>query len=500
MISIHPLILKDFYKTDHRSQYPKDTNLIYSNFTPRKSRVTGVDKMVVFGIQYLIKEYLQNQFSLGFFNLKKDEAIAPYRRRLDTSLGKNSINMDHVADLWDLGYLPLRIKALPEGSLVNMGIPIMTCENTHPDFAWVVNSLETLESTTIWGPCTSATTAFEYLKLFRKYAKSTNADLTFTAFQGHDFSARGMFGVEAGAMSGAGQLLSFFGTDTIYAIDFLENYYGANAENELIGTSVPATEHSVMCMEGMEGEFGIYQRLLTETYPTGIVSVVSDTYNLWNVVTNFLPKLKDIILARGPNGPLPGKLVLRPDSGDPSDILCGNNDADSDEPARKGLIAWLWDIFGGTIDKNGFKHLDPHIGAIYGDSITLPLAKEILQRLAEKKFATDCVVLGIGSYSFQYVTRDSFGTAMKATYAEVAGKSRNLFKDPITDNGKAAKKSAKGLLKVTYDAASKNYTLHQEVTREDEGKGELKLIFENGKLLIDQSLAQIRARIQSHLE
>jgi nicotinamide phosphoribosyltransferase len=274
-----------------------------------------------------------------------------------------------------------------------------------------------------------------YRRILQRYADETNPEMgDFVQWQGHDFSMRGMASVEAAAKSGAGHLLSFNGTDTVPSIQFLKRYYGATG---FVGGSVPATEHSVMCAGSQESEFDTFKRLITEVYPKGIVSIVSDTWDFWNVVQDFLPRLKPIILARE------GKVVIRPDSGDPVNILCGDPDAPVGSVQHLGLVEALWHIFGGTTTSKGFKVLDSHIGAIYGDSITLERQKKILERLHAKNFASTNVVLGIGSYTYQYTTRDTFGWAIKATYAETNGKPVNLFKAPKTDDG--TKFSAVGL-------------------------------------------------------
>ena len=493
MIPILPLLLKDFYKVDHLHQYPEGISLVYNNFTARMSRMAGMDRMMVFGIQYLIKEYLIRQMNEQFFRLPKDKAILPYKRTISNALKDPDLSFDHIEALWELGHLPLLIKALPEGSLVDLKVPFMTSVSTHPDFAWIVNMLETLESMCIWFPSTSATTAFHYRCMFEAFAKKTGAAKGFIPFQAHDFSARGMTSPESGCTSSAGHVLSFLGTDSIMAIPFLEYYYNADSDKELIGTSVYATEHAVMCMDGPEGEYALYRKLALKTYRDKIVSIVSDTYNLWRVVTEYLPKMKDELLQTK------GKLVIRPDSGDPVLILCGDPAAPAGTPQHKGLIELLWETFGGSVNSLGFKVLDPHIGAIYGDSITPERAHRILTILMEKKFSTGCVVLGIGSYTYQYVTRDNFGTACKATYAEVNGEARELFKDPITDGGKAAKKSAKGLLKVIQDPVTKRYQLLEQVTKEQEKEGCLIPVFANGELLVDHSLKEIRARVEGHV-
>jgi nicotinamide phosphoribosyltransferase len=486
-MNLQPLHLIDFYKADHRRQYPEGTTLVYSNLTPRKSRIGEVDEIVFFGLQYFIKEYLIRQWDELFFKKPKAEVVARYRRRMDTSLGTGAVTMEHVEALHDLGYLPLEIKALPEGSLVPLRVPMLTIRNTKPEFFWLTNYLETLMSCILWKPCTSATIARQYRKVFEKYADETVGNHDFVNWQGHDFSMRGMSGIEDAVMSGAGHLLSFTGTDTVPAIDFLEEYYGANCEAELIGGSVPATEHSVMCMGMEDGELGTFQRLITEIYPAGIVSIVSDTWDFWQVITSFLPQLKSEILARS------GKVVIRPDSGDPILIICGDPAAPAGSPEHKGAIECLWEVFGGVVTEKGYRLLDPHIGLIYGDSITPERQLAILERLKIKGFASFNVVLGIGSFTYEYVTRDTFGFAMKATYGEVNGVGRPIFKDPKTDDG--TKKSAKGLLKITEDSTGK-LSMQDETDWQGESEGLLGLVFQDGKLIREETLADIRERLQ----
>ncbi|MBL7919854.1 MAG: nicotinate phosphoribosyltransferase [Bacteroidia bacterium] len=491
-MKINPLMLIDFYKADHRRQYPEGTELVYSNFTPRKSRLAENDKLVFFGLQYFIKEYLVKQWNEGFFNVPKEKVMADYKRRMDNALGKDSIPVEHIAELHDLGYLPLIVKGLPEGTIVSPKIPVVTVYNTKPKFFWLTNYLESLMSAILWKPATSATTAFQYRKRFNEYARSTVSDnnIDFVYWQGHDFSFRGMSGIEDACMSAAGHLLSFYGTDTVPAIDFHEIYYNANADKELIGGSVPATEHSVMCMGTKDNEIATFDRLITKIYPGGIVSIVSDTWDFWKVITEFLPELKSKILARN------GKVVIRPDSGDPVKIIIGDKDAAPGSPEFKGAIECMWETFGGAITDKGFKLLDSHIGLIYGDSITLQRQKDILEGLKAKGFASFNVVLGIGSYTYEYVTRDTYGFAMKATYGEVNGEPRNIFKDPKTDDG--TKRSAKGLMQVT--EVNGELKMKDQCSWEEEKQGLLKTVFENGKVANEQSLTEIRNRINVALE
>ncbi|WP_343622770.1 nicotinate phosphoribosyltransferase [Flavobacterium lindanitolerans] len=481
---MNPLLLTDGYKVDHRRQYPEGTTLVYSNWTPRKSRIENVDEVVFFGLQYFIKKYIIEDFENSFFRQPKEEVVKKYARRINNYLGENQVGTKHIEDLHDLGYIPMVFKALPEGASVPVRVPMFTMYNTKPEFFWLTNYFETLLSAVIWLPCNSATIARQYRKVLDRFAKETSSVPEFVNWQAHDFSMRGMGGVEAAVTSAAGHLLSFTGTDTIPAIDFFEEYYNANSDKELIGGSVAATEHSVMCMGTTEGEFETFERLITKVYPKGIVSIVSDTWDLWKVLTDYLPRLKNNIVSRE------GKVVVRPDSGDPIHILCGNPYGKTEEE-RKGVIELLWDVFGGTINDKGYKELVPQIGAIYGDSITIERATKICEKLKEKGFASTNVVLGIGSFTYQYNTRDTFGFAMKATYGEVNGEGRAIFKDPITDDG--TKKSAKGLMKIELENGT--YKLIDQVSWDEEKKGELKEVFRDGKLLIDYSLAGIRKTI-----
>lgn len=591
-MNIQPIAQSDFYKVGHKPMYPQNMTKLYSNFTPRKSRINGINEVVVFGIQYFVKEYLIKQWNENFFGYPqrdvatKKRVLDRYTRLINNTLG-TAVELSHIEELWDLGYLPIEIKALPEGRMCPIGVPMFTITNTHPNFGWLVNFLETIISCTIWQSSTSATIAHQYRKLLNKYALETTGSTEGVQWQGHDFSMRGMSSLETACMSGAGHLLSFTGTDTIPAIEWLEKYYNADVEKELVGASIPATEHSVMCVGTKDNEIGTFKSLL-DKFPTGILSVVSDTWDLWVVCTKYLPELKEQILARD------GKLVIRPDSGDPVDIICGIGDkyknlskwykyqdspvnhpeffedilmdeVNEDTPhgeqgpeeweniyqingkyykakihnvqwnrydkqyyfidmyekakitveeveslsKQKGVIELLWDVFGGTINDKGYKVLNSHIGAIYGDSITLDRGEQICERLKAKGFASTNIVLGIGSYTYQYNTRDTFSFAVKATYCELSIEEtiasgsgfretfdgiecREIFKDPVTDDG--TKKSARGLLAVFQNDNDK-YELFQQVDWNTEKRGSLKTIFKDGELAKDFSLAEVRKNL-----
>ena len=432
------LTMIDGYKLDHRRQYPAKTEYVYSNWTPRGTRIPDIKEVVFVGLQYFLDKYLGEEFG-KFFAADVDEVCDAYERRVNSYLGPNSIGSEHIRELHALGYLPLEFKALPEGTATPLRVPMLTVENTHPDFAWLVNYLETIMSASLWLPMTSATLAKRMRQLFESYAEKTGSPMEFVDWQGHDFSMRGMGGFEAGQLSGMGHLTQFTGTDTIPAIEFVETYYKPASDDYLIGGSVAATEHSVMCAGGEDDEYETYKRIL-DLYPAGIVSVVSDTWDLWKVVTETVPALYNQIMERD------GKLVIRPDSGNPADILCGDPNAGIHQPAYKGVVELLWETFGGTITETGHKLLDSHIGVIYGDAINFDRATEILQRLEEKGFASANVVFGMGSYGYQYQTRDTFGFAMKATNVVIDGVEKPIFKDPVTDSG--TKKSLRGRVAV----------------------------------------------------
>lgn len=475
-MKLNPITLHDGYKLDHRRQFPKGLEYMQSNFTPRSSRRDSTH--VVFGgLQYYIKRHLMEDLSNRFFNVPLKEVLAKFVQRKDSYSPGNTIDTEHIENLWRLGYLPLKFSAFPEGTRVPIKLPMVLVENTHPEFAWLVNFYETLMSSVLWPICTSATTAYNYRILLDSLAKSTGYEKEFVPWQAHDFSFRGMMGPEAACLSGLGHLFSFYGTDSIPTLDLVDLYY--QGDNGILGGGVPATEHAVMCAGGAENEYQTIERLLN-LYTNGIVSIVSDTWDLWKLVTEILPLHKERIMSRD------GKVVIRPDSGDPVDILCGN-ESSAHPHAKLGVVELLWNLFGGTLTSKGFKQLDSHIGVIYGDSITLDRAKAIADRLTKKGFCPT-VVFGIGSYTYQYVTRDTEGFAMKATWAQINGESHNLFKKPITDDG--TKFSAKGRL-----AVDSNFNLIQCATPADEASSLLTPVWENGKFHRVETLKSIRNRL-----
>jgi len=573
----------DFYKYAHVHLGIDGVSEMYGNYTSRHgklSNVKGSTDVTFVGLQYFIKDVLLGEWQETFFDLPKEVAVGSMKRIAQYCLGQEDYDTKPFEDLHDLGFLPIIIKALPEGVAVPYGVPPVTFKTTHGErFAWLEGFLETVFSCENWYVQTSATTARAYLKRTIKAFDAAGLPHDLVPFMCHDFSFRGLAGRHAAALSGFGHLTSFAGTDTIPAILFAEKYYNANMETELVGSSVNATEHSITttAINSIVAETGVtklqaeveYVRMLMKKCPTGILSHVSDSYDFWAFVTEGLPQLKDEILSRD------GKLVIRPDSGNIVDVLCGKNasyktlsqepetikewkewvaeevddifrmNLDAEDPHNsethifkgkfgvfevtyepelnrhdktyyyvdnydetvsycsfteihesaedKGLVQVLGEMFGTTESPTGLKLLNDKIGAIYGDSVTLERQDQIISRLEAKGYA-GLVVLGVGSYSYQYVTRDTHGSAVKTTYAVKDGKPVNVYKDPKTDS---KKKSLKGLIRVELENGK--YVAYDQQTTEQEKQGELKEVFRDGKLLYETSLAEIRERVKASL-
>jgi len=487
---MYPNWMIDFYKVGHVQQYPSDVTQVWSNWTPRASRVECNDGVVFFGLQAVLQDLLET-WEEKFFQVPIELLLQNYREVIAATLGVKDPYTKHLEQLHAHGRLPLDVWAIPEGHSVPLRVPMFVISNSTPDTFWLPNFLETILSNMLWKGCTSATTARRYRNIFLKYAKEAGeTDFSFVDWQGHDFSFRGMSGLADACMSGMGHLLSFSGTDTIPAILAAQAYYDAPLT---VGGSVPATEHSVMCAGGAEDEFGTFLRLLTETYPTGIVSVVSDTWDLWTVLTKYIPALKDVILKRD------GKLVIRPDSGDPEDIICGSKTARYLSPEYFGaarLLAQALGVMKGTgncpsINKGGL---------IYGDSITPERAENIMHRMVhEVGLSPYTVVLGIGSYTYEYVTRDTYGFAMKATAVRRGDKVVDIFKKPVTDTG--MKNSLVGIPAVyrTEESTEEKpvYFAVDKQKPEALDNCAFRKVLGDGKLLIRDDFETIRRRVRA---
>lgn len=513
--------ITDGYKLGHQDQLPLDLAVMGSNFTARSAKLLPKSKhyddtLIWLGFSDQLIDFVTN-FNETFFNVPFLDAAREWKENFDPFIGESIECERRMKDLHALGFLPLDIRQLAEGKRYPIKIPVFTVKNTVQGFGWLVNYIESNLSSRTWKATTCATIAGEYRRICENFAVLTGSPLEFVDFQCHDFSSRGMSGARDAIDSGIGHLTVFTGSDNFGSI-WKARGMGVD-DGELIAATIPASEHSVTSSNILRvasdmgcdlgtAEYYALKNFITVTYPSGMCGWVSDTYDFWSLVGNILPKLKSEIMSRD------GKLVIRPDSGDPVKIItgytafdiqkneytgtCGDIAAlgyeavisygvykEIDKNGKvlrtiptveaKGLIESLWDTFGGTVTDKGFKVLDSHIGAIYGDSITIERAEQILQRLVDKGFASCNIVLGVGSYTYNYMTRDTLGFAMKATWYETFdGELVELYKDPKTAD--ASKKSARGKLRV-----NENMELEQQCDS-DEG-GLLQPIFVSGEFI-----------------
>lgn len=486
MLKINPLLESDFYKQVHCDQYPKNLTKVVSYFTPRMSRLQGMNTLVMFGLQAFITELIYD-FNEHFFSRQKEDVIEEYKRLLDHTLGEGLYGIERIGKLHDLGYLPIEIKALPEGTKVPIGIPMFEISNTHPDFAWLTNALESVISCEMWHGMISANVGVIYRDIVNKWYDKTCDDSVPRRRALGDFSMRGQESKRSAYKSSAAWLLSFVNTATVPAIKYLEEYYDCDCTKEEVGYGAVSTEHSVMCSNfAVDGdEITMVKRLLTEIYPNTSFSMVSDSYDYWNLVDNILPQCKKEILSHN------GCLLIRGDSGDPVEVVTQT-------------VFHLWKQFGGYLNDKGYVVLDSHIKAIYGDSITPQRAEAIYSILEQNGFAACNVSLGVGSFSMQCLeqenklnpyTRDTFGIAIKATYCEDDKCTPiQIFKNPKEST---FKKSQRGCCLVVLDDDGITLRCEDGHTFEEtkDTRNALITIFEDGVFKKRYTLAEIRDRL-----
>lgn len=492
MLDMNPMLLCDTYKTVHNMMYPEGLTKLVSYWVPRKSYFKNEEnqKMVWFGLQAFLKEYLVEYFGRNFFGKNLESVMSEYKSYMDVQLGSGGYRTEHIEKLHNLGYLPLEIKALPEGSLVNMGVPCIEVSNTNPEFAWLVQWLECVLQPELWKICNHATIGHMYHRLARRWYSKTVDDGVDVMDSMSDFGMRGMSCIEESTRCSAAWLLSFNKTSTIPALEYIDRYYWASTADSHIGRGAVSTEHSVMganfAIDGNERTF--VKRLLTELYPNTSFSMVSDTYDYWNMVESIIPSLKDEVLAHN------GKLLIRPDSGDQFSITVDT-------------VKSLWMTFGGTTNSKGYKVLDPHVGVILGDGSTLSVVEKIWAELERCGFASNNVVFGVGAFCFTAPfegdrlvvnTRDMFGCACKATFGVIDGKEVFIYKDPKTDTN-SLKKSHKGLVfvektptafKYTDELDSKAYGEYAEAH-----ENAMVTVFRDGDICNEESFKTIRDRL-----
>lgn len=450
----------DSYKFGHEKMYSPNTTKVYSYFEARKGAY--FEKTVFFSLQYILKEYFVGK-------VITQKMINDAEKLINVHLGPgvfNKVGWQYILDTYE-GRLPLSIKAVPEGTVVDVGNVLFTVENTDPKCFWLTNFVESILSH-VWYGSSVATLAFETKLMLRRFLEITDEDPEATInFSFHDFGYRSSSSDESAAIGGAGQLLSFMGTDTVTAIELLMNYYKA----DVCAYSVNASEHSVMSGEGREGEFKVVQRLL-DKYPTGILSLVIDSYDYRNFIKEAGTTFRSQILERD------GKLVFRPDSG---------------EPIKTSLevIELIALYFGYTYNSKGYKVLNAKVGMLWGDGINLGGIYDILQNLLDNGWAASNIVFGQGgALHHSGVSRDLQRCAFKSSYQVASGIGKNIYKDPID----GSKKSKKGELALVY--RDEKYTTLEEV----EGVVEDDLlveVFRNGELLIEYSLDDVKTNLSN---
>lgn len=448
------VLATDSYKLTHWDQYPEGTDYVYSYFESRKG--AEFPYTVFFGLLPIFEQLAGRVVTQSAI----DNAAALAEVHFGNDHTFNRAGWEHILREHD-GYLPVRIRAVAEGSVVPVGNVLMTVVNTDPAVPWLTNALESL-LTHVWYPSTVATLSRSVKELLAGYLTRTGCSLDGLPFMLHDFGYRGATTHDAAAIGGAGHLVNFQGTDTLPAMELAMLTYGADLDT--LAFSVPATEHSVMTAEGPEGEFGIVRRLI-EKNPTGILSVVADSYDIYAFVDAVGGEFKGSILARD------GVFVVRPDSVTTEHLLPST--------LVVNLMERLWRDFGGTTNDKGFRTLDPHVRLLWGDGIDRHGIELILGRACASGFAAENFVFGMGGGLLQRVNRDTQRSAFKCSAQHRNGKWIDVQKTPLD----ASKASKPGLLKLVFEGGE-----YRTVREEEPGYDFLHTVFENGCIVdADQS-------------
>lgn len=467
MFNDNILTLTDSYKPSHWKQYPVGTSKVYSYL---ESRGGKFDNTMFYGLQYFIKRYLTGK-------VVTEEGIQRAKKFWTAHLGPGLFNEKgwrHILDKHD-GRLPVRIKAIPEGSVVKTGNVLVTVENTDPEVPWLTNYLETL-LLQVWYPTTVGTLSREIKKVLVSYLKKTTSYdsegvKSIASFMLHDFGFRGVSSVESAGLGGSAHIVNFLGTDTVVGILLAQEFY--NTENPL-AFSIPASEHSTITSWTEPFEVKAFENMLDQ-YPTGLVACVSDSFDIIRACRDYWgTALKEKILSRD------GRLVIRPDSGDPVQTL-------------KQVFHILWDKFGGAINEKGFKVLDSHIRVIQGDGVNYESIIEILDMMVKEGFSVENIAFGMGGSLLQKVDRDTQKFAFKCSSIVIDGEEIEVRKNPIEINERGErvtsfKKSKGGRLK--YSQGSTIEHSHDEIG------DELVEVFLDGYIQKEWTFEEIRERAQ----
>jgi nicotinamide phosphoribosyltransferase len=450
----------DSYKTSHWLQYPPGTTTVFSYI---EARGGSLPYTVFFGLQALLKEYFTKPVTADDVALAAEVCAAhgvPFNRD-----GWNHVVAAHG------GRLPLRIRAVPEGTVVPVNHALVTVENTDPACYWLTSYVETA-LLRIWYPTTVATHSHATRRLIADALARTGSPEGLP-YKLHDFGARGVSSLESATLGGMAHLVNFMGTDTLSALLGARAYYG----EPMAGHSIPAAEHSTITAWGRDGELDAYRNMLRQFgRPGALLAVVSDSYDLDAAVTRLWGgALRDEVIASG------ATVVIRPDSGDPTSVVLRT-------------VQSLDAAFGSDVNAKGYRVLR-HVRVIQGDGITRESIASILAALAGAGYSADNVAFGQGGALLQQVNRDTLGFAMKASAAEVGGQWRDVFKAPVTDPAKRSKAGRLTLMRrgdafatVRVDSPGYQQALVDGATEV------LRTVYQDGRLLVDDSFAAIRAR------
>ena len=447
------ILMTDSYKVGHWPQYPPETENVYSYF---ESRGGMYPQTVFFGLQYLIEKYLMKVPDMKDIMEAKDLFALHF--------GSDKLfNAEGWEKIKNLGYLPIRIKAVPEGSVIPTLNVLMTVENTHPDFYWLTNYLETILSQ-VWYPTTVATISWNVRQNILEYLRATGTPEAID-FKLHDFGFRGVSSAESAAIGGGAHLTSFMGTDTLPPLVFLREFYGA----DMPGFSVPASEHSTMTSWGRENEVEAYRNMIAQYGDFPIYSVVSDSYDIFSAASDLWGGvLREEVLSHK------GTLVVRPDSGDPPVVVIE-------------LLERLAQKFGADRNDKDYLVLNPKVRVIWGDGLDPAMIDSILFRMKMRGWSADNIVFGMGGGLLQKVNRDTQKFAFKCSSVTVNGERRDVYKEPVTD---AVKVSKKGRLMLVQRANGSYETLSPEDYYPQYDV--LQTVFENGEITKTYSLDDVR--------
>ena len=455
MNSNNLILNSDSYKASHFLQYPPGTEYVSSYI---ESRGGQYPQTLFFGLQAFVKQYLTTPITCEEIN----EAEMLIRAH---GLPFNREDWDYILNQYG-GYLPLSISAAPEGSMIPTGNVLLQVVNTDPRVPWLTSYFETALLRAIWYPTTVATVSWQVRQVISRYLEETADSSEGLAFKLHDFGARGTSSNETAALGGLAHLVNFQGTDTVAAIVAAKRWYGA----DMAGFSIPAAEHSTITSWGADNEEAAYRNMLKQFSGEGrLLAVVSDSYDLWNALDNIWGgSLREQVINNG------GTIVIRPDSGDPVEVVCAT-------------IERLMQRFGFQENSKGYRVLPNYLRVIQGDGVNPDSIQEILQAMKVKGQSAENIAFGMGSALLQQVNRDTQRFAMKASAICINGQWRDIYKDPVTDPGKRSKA---GRLALVEEGGSWNTVRLEETTE----RNQLVEVFRNGELLQTCDFDQVRER------